>query len=81
MSWLTVIAIACIVIIVLALAAGAIYLDRLGPRREKHVRTYVFSSNLFEKLRTKHPHLTVKDCQLVARALRQFFLAHLVSCL
>ena len=32
---------------------------------------------LFEKLRAKHPQLTLKDCQLVAQALRQFFLAYL----
>jgi hypothetical protein len=34
---------------------------------------------LFERLRHHHPHLTVKDCQLVAHGLRQFFLAHLRS--
>jgi hypothetical protein len=34
---------------------------------------------LFEKLAARHPQLTLKDCQLVARGLRQFFLAYLKS--
>jgi hypothetical protein len=34
---------------------------------------------LFEKLRKHHPHLSLKDCQLVAQGLRQFFMAHLKS--
>jgi hypothetical protein len=47
--------------------------------RAKYIRTYVFPVGLYEKLRKKQPHLSLKDCQLVGRALRQFFLTYLES--
>jgi hypothetical protein len=48
-------------------------------RREACIRHFVLPLGLFEKLRQQHPHLSQKDCQLVAQGLRQFFLAHLKS--
>lgn len=48
-------------------------------KREAYVRTFVLPKGLFEKLMQKHPHLTTKECQLVAQGLRQFFLAYLKS--
>ncbi len=48
-------------------------------QREAHIRNFELPKGLFEKLRAKRPELTHKDCQLVAHALRQFFLAHLKS--
>lgn len=48
-------------------------------KREAHIRTFVLPKGLFEKLTQKHPHLSTKECQLVAQGLRQFFLAHLKS--
>lgn len=45
-------------------------------RRERFIRDYAFPGGLFDALRTHHPHLTIKDCQLVAQGLRQFFLAY-----
>ncbi len=48
-------------------------------RREAYIRDYILPHGLFDKLRAKHPQLSIKDCQLVAQGLRQFFLAHLKS--
>ncbi|WOE82084.1 hypothetical protein RZO07_12980 [Pseudomonas protegens] len=48
-------------------------------RREAYIRNFTLPPRLFEPLRTQHPHLNLKDCQLVAQGLRQFFLAYLKS--
>jgi hypothetical protein len=48
-------------------------------RREAYIRTFTLPQGLFDRLRKKHPDLTLKDCQLIAHALRQFFLTHLKS--
>ncbi|AZC24071.1 MULTISPECIES: hypothetical protein [Pseudomonas] len=48
-------------------------------RREAFIRSFSLPPGLFTPLRTRHPHLTLKDCQLVAQGLRQFFLAYLKS--
>ena len=48
-------------------------------RREAYIRNFTLPPRLFEPLRTQHPHLSLKDCQLVAQGLRQFFLAYLKS--
>lgn len=47
--------------------------------REAYLRTYTLPTGIFPKLQKKHPELTLKDCQLVAQALRQYFLAYLKS--
>lgn len=52
---------------------------QLAFRREQAIRTYQFPRGLFERLRKHHPHLSPKECQLVSRGLRQFFLAYLKS--
>lgn len=48
-------------------------------QRAEFIRSYTFPLGLFEKLRRKHPQLSLKDCQLVTQGLRQFYLAHLKS--
>ena len=48
-------------------------------RRAEFIRHYAFPKGLIEKLQARRPGLSAKNGQLVARALRQFFLAHLVS--
>lgn len=48
-------------------------------RREAYIRDFLLPQGLFDKLRARHPHLSLKDCQLVAQGLRQFFLAYLKS--
>lgn len=67
----------------LAAGLGALLLvlwrRQLALRREAHIRTAELPRGLFDALRKRHPALSLKDCQLVAHALRQFFLAHLKS--
>lgn len=48
-------------------------------QREHHIRTYMFPPGLLDKLQARRPELQLKDRQLVARALRQFFLVYLNS--
>lgn len=43
--------------------------------RERFIREAPLPRFLQRKLREKHPHLGTKDCELVERGLRQFFLA------
>jgi hypothetical protein len=47
--------------------------------RAQYIRGYRFPPGLFERLARKHPSLARKDHELVARGLRQFFLAYLRS--
>jgi len=48
-------------------------------RREEFIRTEPFPPGLLDRLAARRPELALKDRQLVARALRQFFLAYLKS--
>lgn len=45
--------------------------------RAEYIRHYTLPMGLFDKLRKKRPELSLKDCQLVSQALRQYFLAYL----
>lgn len=68
--------------IVLVGLSAILWLDLRAARRarrEQHIREFTLPPGLFDKLRQHHPHLTQKDCQLVAQGLRQFFMAHLKS--
>lgn len=47
--------------------------------RAEHIRSYMFPRGLLDRFGVKRPELSLQDRQLVARALRQFFLAHLKS--
>ncbi len=44
--------------------------------RVEFIRSYMFPTGLLEKLSLQYPELEAKDRQLVARALRHFFIAH-----
>ncbi|WP_018413257.1 glycine-rich domain-containing protein [Methyloversatilis thermotolerans] len=57
----------------------ALWVRLTALRREAWIRQAELPKGLFERLRKRHPHLTLKDCQLVAQGLRQFFLACLKS--
>ncbi|BAP46055.1 putative uncharacterized protein [Pseudomonas sp. StFLB209] len=71
--WLVVGAVMCVV----ALWRGRGHLRGMRSlRRERVIRDYVLPGGLFDALRQQHPHLQIKDCQLVAQGLRQFFLAY-----
>jgi hypothetical protein len=63
---------------VLAVAAYA-YTQRVGRvslAREGRIRSYAFPASVFVELGKVYPQLDKKDTQLVARALRQYFLVH-----
>lgn len=62
-----------------AILSGVLWRRQVRMRREAFIRSFTLPKGLFEKLMKKHPQLSIKDCQLVAHGLRQFFLAHLKS--
>jgi hypothetical protein len=63
--------------VVLALVLIAVWRRQLALKREAYIRSFDLPHGLFERLTKQHPGLTLKQCQLVAHGLRQFFLAHL----
>ena len=72
------------VFLAFALAVSALLLYGLWKRqralqRLQYIRTFELPKGLFERLRKHRPALTLKECQLVAHALRQFFLAYATS--
>jgi hypothetical protein len=62
---------------ILAVALLAVWLALRRARRLEYIRSFVLPRGLFDKLRQRHPQLSLKDCQLVAQGLRQFFAAYL----
>lgn len=64
-----------------ALLAVAFYYwsQRRALARAEYIRRYRFPPGLFERLARRRPQLDTKDQQLIARGLRQFFLAYLKS--
>lgn len=59
-------------------AVVAIFWPRyLRLKRERFIRDYPLPKGLYAKLRQRRPELSARDCALVARGLRQFFLAYL----
>jgi len=71
MEWLFAVAAAC--------TAVLFWMRWQRLARAEFIRSYSFPRGLIEKLQAKRPSLDAKQSQLVARALRQFFLAHLNS--
>jgi len=63
----------------LASFSGFLWARQRRSTREAYIRDFLLPKGLFEALRAHHPQLSLKDCQLVAQGLRQFFLAHLKS--
>ena len=47
--------------------------------RERYIREFILPNGLYKKLQEKRPGLDPRHHPLVARALRQFFLCHLMS--
>jgi hypothetical protein len=58
---------------------GGVIIRLLRYRRAEFIRTYKLPPGLLRKLAEHHPGLTRKDCALVSRGLRQFFIAYLMS--
>ena len=69
-----------VLLILTAISAGGMFWfwGRLREgRRADHIRRYRFPDGLLDRLGERHPGLSLKDRQLVARGLRLFFLAYL----
>jgi hypothetical protein len=66
-----------VVIFVLAVLLAVVWQRQVALQRDAFIRTFELPRGLFDKLRQRRPELTLKDCQLVAHALRHFFLAYL----
>ena len=62
---------------IVAVAAFLVWRRLMHYRRVEFIRTFTFPRGLFDKLALRRPELTRKDASLVARGLRQFFLAYL----
>jgi hypothetical protein len=67
------------VMLVLAFGLLATWQRQLSLKREAFIRSFNLPQGLFDRLQKRHPGLGLKECQLVAHGLRQFFLAHLKS--
>ena len=72
---------AALIVLLIALALAFAYAfwqsnKRLELERERVIRSYVFPLGVMEDFRNSHPFVDTKGAQLVARALRQFFLIH-----
>jgi hypothetical protein len=68
-----------VIAVFLAFALLAVGVKWIQLRRVEFIRNSRLPPGLYDKLREKHPQLSLKDCQLVGHALRQFFLAYLKS--
>ena len=68
-----------IAVVLLGVTLLVLGLKLRSARRAEFIRHYAFPRGLIEKLQVRRPGLPAKDGQLVARALRQYFLAHLQS--
>jgi hypothetical protein len=62
--------------VVASVAVFAVNAVRRKTQREEFIRSFRFPRGLFEKFSAARPGLEAKDRQLVARALRQFFLSY-----
>lgn len=68
-----------IAISLLATVTAVVWWRRRELVRAEYIRTYTLPSGLLDKLAARRPGLEAKERQLVARALRQFFIAYLKS--
>jgi hypothetical protein len=64
--------------VVVAAAVGFnLWVKLRDMKRAEYIRTFTLPKGLYEKLQKTHPQLTIRDCELVGRGLRQFFLSYL----
>ena len=68
-----------VISIALGVALIVVWSRWRSSARADFIRTYMFPPGLLDKFGTLRPELSLKERQLVAHALRQFFLAHLKS--
>lgn len=72
-------AILVIITLILSVALLVVWMRWRQAVRADYIRSYRLPQGIFAKLQARRPELSLKDCQLTARALRQFFLAYLKS--
>jgi hypothetical protein len=72
-AWLIALSVALLVV------SAVLWRRQVALRRTAYIRSFELPRGLFERLRRRRPSLTLKDCQLVAHGLRQFFLAYLAG--
>ena len=65
------------VILFLAVSLILVWRGYRRATRFEFIRSYRFPKGLYAGLMRKYPHLRERDCQLVSRGLRLFFLAYL----
>ena len=65
-----------VVCVVSFLLSAILWMARRASQRRQHIRSAALPRGLYDKLRQLHPQLAVKDCALVAQALRQFFMTY-----
>lgn len=65
--------------VVAAVIAIVMWRRNIRLERERFIRDYVWPKGLLERLAKRRPAFSLKDRALVARGLRQFFLAYLKS--
>ncbi len=65
-----------IVVVFLTGISLIIFRQLRAARRAEYIRTFTLPPGLYERLQKQRPELELKDCQLVGRGLRQFFLAY-----
>src|SRR5215468_3965083 len=68
---------AVVIAIVVSVVLGWLAMWRERIMRERFIRAYMFPAGVFQRFHAARPTLELKDQQLTARALRQFFLAYL----
>ena len=68
-----------ILLVILAFLLIGVWRKLRELRRIEFIRAYTLPAGLFDRLRKQRPTLSIKDCQLVSHALRQYFLAYLKS--
>src|SRR5512145_626833 len=68
-----------LITLILSITLLVVWLRWRQAARAEYIRTYMFPKGIFDRLQARRPELTLKDCQLTAHALRQFFLAYLKS--
>ena len=70
---------AALFLVIVAFVVWRIHAASVLATRAEFIRSHPLPAGLFERLRKKYPQLSLKDCQLIAQGLRQFFLAYLKS--
>ncbi len=65
------------ILAVFVIVSYAIWRKWRSLKRAAFIRSFTLPAGLYNKLQKHHPDLGFKECQLVAKGLRQFFLAYL----